>query len=160
MLLYADQRVWLFWEPRPISFFFFSVFFYSIIYFLSKILNSNKWKVSLKSIDFTNLSNGLELEREGQTFTSRSHGLKVASIMMSNPYISKHWPLYFVFLIYDIMYGSTDINVFMHTSLIFPNISSKSIPFFSYSSLSIFKLHLEVNGASASFPGWLLSFYY
>jgi hypothetical protein len=29
--------------------------------------------VSLKSIDFTNLSNGLELEKEGQTFTSRSH---------------------------------------------------------------------------------------
>jgi hypothetical protein len=42
--------------------------------------------------------------------------------------------------------------------LIFPKISSKSIPFFSYSSLSIFKLHFEVNGASVSLPAWLDSF--
>jgi hypothetical protein len=33
--------------------------------------------VSQRSIDFTSLSNGLELEREGSTFTSRSHGLKL-----------------------------------------------------------------------------------
>jgi hypothetical protein len=41
-------------------------------------------------MDLTNLSKGLELDKEGQTFTSRSHTLNYASIIISKPYISKH----------------------------------------------------------------------
>jgi hypothetical protein len=35
------------------------------------------------------LSNGDELESDGITFTSKTQGLRFASMMISNPYISK-----------------------------------------------------------------------
>jgi hypothetical protein len=67
---------------------FFSIFLSSSTFLLSNTLNPSRWYVSQRSIDFTSLSNGLELEREGSTLTSRSHGLKLWSIRTSNPYIS------------------------------------------------------------------------
>jgi hypothetical protein len=41
-------------------------------------------------MDFTNLSKGLELDKDGHTFTSSSQTLNDESIIISKPYISKH----------------------------------------------------------------------
>lgn len=67
----------MFWAPMPpISFFLFSIFLFSNIYFRSKILKPSKWNVSLSNMDLTCLSKGLELDREGKTLTSSNHGFK------------------------------------------------------------------------------------
>ena len=61
----------------------------------SIILRSKGWKptrcnVSQSNNVLTCLSYGLELDSDGATFTSRSHGRSLWSIIMSKPYISKH----------------------------------------------------------------------
>lgn len=82
------------------------------------------------------LSIGEELESEGETLTSKSHGLKSLSIRISNPYISKHVYLVLTPPILVTIGFSTDNIVLIITSFILSNVASKSAPSFSYSFLS------------------------
>jgi hypothetical protein len=69
---------------------FLSIFSCSLAkHFLSKAVNPTKWSESQSKLVFIILSKGEELESEGQTLTSSSQGLSLASRMTSNPYISK-----------------------------------------------------------------------
>lgn len=111
-------------ESNPRSRCLFSFFLSSSILLRSNILNPTKWRVSHSSIVFTCLSYGLELERDGATLTSRSHGRSFASTRTSNPYTSKHYYLFFVARIAVVICGSTAIRVLMQSYLMFLKTSS------------------------------------
>lgn len=97
------------------------------------------------------LSSGLELEREGHTLTSNSHGFNCSSKMMSKPYSSKQAFLCLVYFMLVTMWGSTAISVLMITSLIFMKTSSKSTPILAYSALNCFRHHFDELLGSSKF---------
>jgi hypothetical protein len=76
---------YFFCGTKPRSRFLLSFFLSSSTYFLSKSLKPTRCRVSHKSIVLTCLSYGLELERDGATLTSSSHGLNLWSTITSNP---------------------------------------------------------------------------
>ena len=66
---------------------------------------------------FIFLSNGEDEQRDGQTFTSKSQGLNLLSIMISNPKISKKFDFLSSFLYFGAkISGYADIQVLMMTS--------------------------------------------
>lgn len=79
------------------------------------------------------LSKGLELLSDGQTLTSKSHGLSFSSKIISKPYNSKQAFLCLVYFMFVTICGSTAMIVFIITSLILSKISLKSKPNLVYS---------------------------
>lgn len=84
------SSVLLFALSRPNNLFF-KIASVSFSYcFLSYGNTPTRFNVSQISTVLIFLSSGLELDKEGEIFTSRSHGLSLESSKISNPNSSKH----------------------------------------------------------------------
>jgi hypothetical protein len=116
-------------STRPKSLFFIEISVSLSYYLRSYGETPTKFKVSQISTVFIFLSNGEELDNDGEMLTSSSHGLRFLSSKISKPKSSKHTLRCFVHL--DVvlkMRGSTDINVLTITSLILCITPLKSTP--------------------------------
>lgn len=86
-------------------------------------------KRSHTTIVFILLSKTEDELSDGQTLTSRTHGLRLLSIIISKPYSSKQLFLVVGFLdTFNMMLGSTEISVFRTIAFIYQRVAQKLAP--------------------------------
>ena len=94
------------------------------------------------------LSNAEELDKLGSTFTSKTQGFKLASMITSKPYSSKQFDLSVgLFCRFETMVGSTEIRVFRTIDFIYCIVLVNFSPILSNAASNYQKSHFE-----ASFP--------